>query len=239
MTPTWVLESTTTGLRPYGSTVLLLACDAHDADTTYSNCREVELLLKKRDRSGIVRSLLQRGCQTESRGRHGNTPFILAASRGLVDICYALRQNGCDVHAVDSEGKNAYDKATLASGTVKHLLRTSFGCRPTLPANRTPNDQKRAKPRARSVKREARHFLGTLDPAVRAKTQNQQALTQDLRTSNSCGGAGNERDTWNASHREREGSPEQPQWDSRRWSGWWYDSSRWRPSASSSSDRWQ
>ena len=89
---------------PGGYTCLHLACDSSAKD---------------HDLHGIiVRKLLQRRADVETRDNRDNTAFLLATGTGITDIATLLREGGSDLNATNHRRKNACDKAWKSSKSL-------------------------------------------------------------------------------------------------------------------------
>ena len=115
-TPVDVINTHTTSevRMPSGSTCLHLACDASDRDF---------------QRNNLVRALLRRRADVDPRDDKGNTPLLVAAGVGVVDIAERLMLAGADKTAENDNGANARNKA---AGSSTHMRRTleHFRCPP-------------------------------------------------------------------------------------------------------------
>ena len=66
-------------------------------------------------RAHLVRLLIDRNADLESRNDKGLTPWLIAAGCGGVDTAMALSQAGCDIFAKTPTGTNAADRCTKSS----------------------------------------------------------------------------------------------------------------------------
>lgn len=71
----------------------------------------------------IIRFLLERRADTNSRNDFAETPIMCAANRARADVCRILLEHGADVHALDENGDNALDFLGLGNSERKKECR--------------------------------------------------------------------------------------------------------------------
>ena len=101
MMPVERLRAKTLGGHARGYTAMHLAASGSD---------------KNRQRWEIVELLLQKRVEANAKTPTGNTPLLLAAGTGVIDVMKVLVSGRADLNAVDNEGKSALDKALRSSG---------------------------------------------------------------------------------------------------------------------------
>ena len=69
-------------------------------------------------RADLVRLLIDRNADLESRNDKGLTPWLIAAGCGVVDTAMALSQAGCDILATTPTGTNAADRCVKSSSQM-------------------------------------------------------------------------------------------------------------------------
>ena len=97
------LRAKATGGRLKGYSVLHMACNGSD---------------RAFQRASLVELLIERGLDLETKNGKGLTPWLLATGSGVVDVAQALSNGGCDVEAVDQNGKNAADRCPGSSSQM-------------------------------------------------------------------------------------------------------------------------
>ena len=75
-------------------------------------------------RVDIARKLIGRGVNMECCDRLGNTPFLLAASGGAVDMLRLLYDSGANKDVVNTYGDGAIQRALGCSSTTRDYLRS-------------------------------------------------------------------------------------------------------------------
>ena len=71
----------------------------------------------------IAKILIERAADIEQYDQHGNTPFLLAASSGNVDMLKYLFAAGADIHAKNYAGCGARGRCLQSPGTAQKYLR--------------------------------------------------------------------------------------------------------------------
>ena len=77
----------------------------------------------------LIRARADIDCRDDKDGR---TPFHLAAGTGVVDVTRVLGQEGCDIFATATDGRNAADRAGKSSGQMRWppgVLKSNNVCR--------------------------------------------------------------------------------------------------------------
>ena len=101
------INAKTTGSQPHGYTPLHMACDGSDVALS-----KVE----------VVKSLLDAHADIEAVDSQRNTPFLLAAPSGLMDVCELLHDRGANINATQIRGMGAWEKASGSSTSVAAWL---------------------------------------------------------------------------------------------------------------------
>ena len=101
------VNAATTGGRPPMYTPLHFACDGSD---------------KAFMRRHIVEALLDANADMEAQEQNGNTPLLLAAASGCLEIVKYLRQRKCNTRATNKKGVGAWQKASGASTAVQQFM---------------------------------------------------------------------------------------------------------------------
>ena len=91
----------------------------------------------------VARKLIEKSADMEVRDQRGNTPLLLAASAGFIDMLALLLAEGADRLAVNYYGDGAIARCVQSSGTSATYLRwmgASRACAhgPKLPVPRGP-----------------------------------------------------------------------------------------------------
>ena len=101
------LRAKATGGRMKGYSAFHMACNGSD---------------RAFRRAHLVRMLIRRNADLESRNDKGLTPWLLAVAGGAVDIAVALSQAGCNIFAKTPEGQNAADRCKKSSKQMLSYL---------------------------------------------------------------------------------------------------------------------
>ena len=107
ITPTAVLNSSTTGSQPRGYTCLHFASDGSD---------------KSFARADLVRALVGRNASLENKTATGNTAFLLACGTGVTDIIQALVDSRADVNALNDRQVGGFQSAHNSSSSSRRAL---------------------------------------------------------------------------------------------------------------------
>ena len=69
-------------------------------------------------RCNIAKVLIERRADLETCDQHGNTPFLIAASAGFVDMMKLLFPSGANIHAQNTCGVGARGRCAMSSSTA-------------------------------------------------------------------------------------------------------------------------
>ena len=81
-------------------------------------------------RCTIARVLINRGADLETCDKHGNTPFLIAASAGFVEMMELLFSSGANIHAQNTCGVGARGRCAMSSSTANEYA-ASIGVMPS------------------------------------------------------------------------------------------------------------